>query len=98
MEVRRKGGSRYRRESDRLPFDVKVSSPPPRYLGRFRLDALTHGGDVLEHEGQSYVVKSVVFHYVMQNGKFVVNRKTVHVKSLARKSLDSYLNKLYKNS
>jgi len=98
MEVRRKGGAQYRRECDRLPFDVRVSSPPPRYLGRFHLDALTHGGDILEHDGQSYVVKSVVFHYALQNGKFVVHRKTAHVKSLARKSIDSYLNKLYKSS
>mmetsp|Transcript_5632 Transcript_5632/g.9904 ORF Transcript_5632/g.9904 Transcript_5632/m.9904 type:complete len:191 (+) Transcript_5632:99-671(+) len=100
LDLYRKGNksNHYKRDFDKLPFDVEVTGPPPRKLGRFLLDAFANGGDVLVHQENSYVIQSVVFHYVLRDGKFVVNRKTARVKSLARKSIESYLSNIYKSS
>ncbi|KAA8493331.1 hypothetical protein FVE85_8776 [Porphyridium purpureum] len=81
-----------------LPFDIQVVSPPPRMLGRQMLQSYLGNGDVLEYDGSHYLVKRVIFHYQFKQGKFCVERKTVEVKSIARKSLEAFLSKLYRDS
>uniref|UniRef100_A0A7S3E7F6 Uncharacterized protein n=1 Tax=Rhodosorus marinus TaxID=101924 RepID=A0A7S3E7F6_9RHOD len=80
---------------DLLPFDVNVLTPPSRSLGRFRLDPRLNCGDIVDYEGTSYVVRRVRMHYAFRNGTFVVTRKTAEVKTMGRKSLESYLERLY---
>lgn len=76
---------------DKLPFDVKIITPPPRHLGRFQLDARTHCGDVLEHGDSQFVVKSVRVRYKYSRGGYHVIGKQIEVKSLARKAIEVYL-------
>lgn len=81
-----------------LPFDVSIITPPPRYLGRFQLDPLTHCGDILEHNGHHFEVKVVRVRYRFREGRYKVVGKAVEVKSLARKALEVYLEqKFYKS-
>lgn len=96
MKVFRKGKKQY--QGDLLPFDVSVVSPPPTYLGRFKLDPRTHCGDVVEHDGQQFVVKKVRMQYKYSAGAYKMVKKTIEVKSLARKALESYLEKVLKDS
>lgn len=129
----RRGGGRHYRGDD-LPFDVRVISPPPRSLGRFRLHPRTQCGDVIElvsrggearlgrqadesasegegegegeeEEGQTeaYVVKRVRNRFVWSTqagGKAGVrmSRKTLEIKSLARKSIESQLERTLRES
>lgn len=87
---------RRQREQDLLPFDVNVITPPGHvYLGRFQLAARTHCGDIFEHEGRQFVVKRVTMHYrYAADGRPQVFRKTIDVKSLARKALEAYLERV----
>ncbi|KAJ8908236.1 hypothetical protein NDN08_008327 [Rhodosorus marinus] len=80
---------------DLLPFDIDVLTPPSRRLGRFRLDPRLNCGDIIDYDGTSYVVRRVRMHYAFRNGTFVVTRKTAEVKTMGRKSLESYLERLY---
>jgi len=89
------------RDVDKLPFEVMLISPGDtgsRLLGKFMLDPTTANGDMVEHDGNTYVVRKVIFHYTYKEGKFVVYKKTIEVKSLARKALETYLNQLYQSS
>ena len=85
-------------DGDLMPFDVKVVSPPPRYLGRFRLDPRTHCGDILDHGGQSYTVRQVRMRFQFRNGGVRVTKKTLDVKSLARKAIETFLEQTLRNS
>lgn len=91
-------GTRRPYKGDLLPFDVSVVSPPPSYLGRFQLDPRTHCGDVLEHDGQQFVVKKVRMQYKYSAGAYKMVKKTIEVKSLARKALESYLERVLRES
>lgn len=72
-----------------LPFDVTLVSPPPRSLGRFKLDSRTHCGDVIEQDGTHFVVKRVTRHYGYGvDGQAVVIRKSVDVKTFERRSIE----------
>eukprot|EP00177_Eucheuma_denticulatum_P000006 GFKZ01000015.1.p3 GENE.GFKZ01000015.1~~GFKZ01000015.1.p3 ORF type:complete len:167 (+),score=21.42 GFKZ01000015.1:969-1469(+) len=97
MRVFRRGAHRHD-SSDLLPFDVKVISPPPRRLGRFQLDPRTHCGDIVEHAGRHFVVKSVSMQYKYSAGAYRVVRKTIEVKSLARKAIEVYLERIMHDS
>lgn len=83
---------------DALPFDLKIISPPPRVLGRFMLNPRTNCGDVIEHEAKSYVVKRVRCHYRLERNGPTMFKKTVEIKSLARKSIESYLERTLRES
>lgn len=75
-----------------LPFDVNIISPPPRRLGSFRMDPRTHCGDIVEHDGQAYSVRRVRMRYrYKRNEGLKVTRKTLEVKSLARKAVERFL-------
>lgn len=97
MRVYRKGTRRLY-TGDLLPFDVEVISPPPMYLGRFQLDPRTHCGDVVEHNGSQFVVKRVRMRYKFTAGSYRVVRKCIEVKSLARKALETYLERVLHES
>ncbi|CDF39466.1 unnamed protein product [Chondrus crispus] len=97
MNVFRKP-SRRPSNGDVLPFDVSIVSPPPSYLGRFKLDPHTNCGDVVEHDGMHFVVKKVRMQYKYSAGAYKMVRKTIEVKSLARKALDSYLERVLRDS
>lgn len=97
LKVFRKGKLR-RVSGDLLPFDISIVSPPPMYLGRFQLDPYTHCGDVVEHNGHQFVVKRVRVQYKFSGGGYHVFRKKIEVKSLARKALESYLEKVWSES
>lgn len=99
MRVHRRNAKNKPYNGDLLPFDVTVISPPPAVLGRFRLDPRTHCGDIIEHNGRQFVVKRVRLHYRYDfNGKVIVYKKTIEIKSLARKSIESYLEKVLRDS
>lgn len=84
---------------DLLPFHVSVVSPPSRILGCFKLDARTHCGDVIEYDGQQFVVKSVTLHYNYgTDGRAVVARKSVDVKTLARFAIESSLEHTFRKN
>lgn len=83
---------------DLLPFDVQIVSPPPSFLGRFQLDPRTNCGDVVEHNGHHFVVKRVRLRYKYSGGTYQVFRKHIEVKSLARKALESYLERVWNES
>lgn len=92
LDVYRRGSRRRAYNGDLLPFDVTVVTPPPRTLGRFRLDARTHCGDVIEHAGAHFLVKSVTLHYRYgPDGRPNVVRKSIAVKTLARRALEMFL-------
>jgi hypothetical protein len=94
--VSRRGSSQpLRFDGDGLPFSVKIISPPPKYLGTFRLNPRTGCNDIIKHEECAYVVKRVRqhYHYDFDQGGFYMYKKTIEIKSLARKSLDQYLEK-----
>lgn len=97
MAVFRKG-KRRPQNGELLPFDVSIVSPPPTYLGRFQLDPHTHCGDVVEHDGHQFVVKRVCMQYKYSGGGYRVIRKTIEVNSLARKALESYLERVWNES
>lgn len=97
MRVYRKGTRRLY-TGDLLPFDVQITSPPPSFLGRFRLDPRTHCGDVVEHDGRQFVVKRVRMQYKYTAGSYRVVRKSIEVKSLARKVLETYLERVLDES
>lgn len=97
MKVFRKGAKK-QYHGDLLPFDVSVISPPPAYLGRFKLDPRTHCGDVVEHDGRHFVVEKVRMQHKYTAGAYKMVRKTIEVKSLGRKALESYLHKVLKDS
>ncbi len=85
-------GRKLESNGDLLPFHVKLVSPPPRVLGCFKLDPRTHCGDVIDYDGQQFVVKSVTLHYSYgSDGRAVVVRKSVDVKTLARLAIESAL-------
>lgn len=96
MTVYRKNGRR--RPVGELPFDVSIITPPPRYLGRFQLDPLTHCGDILEHDGHHFEVKVVRVRYRFREGRYKVVGKAVEVKSLARKAVEVYLERKFLKS
>lgn len=99
MTVYRKSGKKLPFEGDALPFDVKVISPPPHMLGRFKLHPRTNCGDVIEHDAKSYVVKRVRCHYRLErSGSPKMFKKTIEIKSLARKSIESYLERTFRES
>lgn len=99
MNVYKKNSNKKRRCNDELlPFDVSISSPPPEYLGRFMLDPTTHNGDIVEYDGRQFVVKRVRMRYRYQQGAFRMVGKTLEVNSLARKALESYLERTYNDS
>jgi hypothetical protein len=85
-------------QGDELPFNVTVVSPPPHSLGQFMLNPRTNCGDVIEHDEKSYVVKRVICHYRLQFGRPQMFKKTIEIKSLARKSLESFLEKTFNES
>lgn len=97
MTVHRKGGKKSY-NGDLLPFDVSTVTPPPKYLGRFRLDPHTHCGDIVEYDGIHFLVKRVRMLYKYTGGKHRMVRKKIEVKSLARKALESYLEKALEES
>lgn len=86
----RRGGRRHE-NGDLLRFNVTVSTPPSRQLGRFKLDARTHCGDIIEHDGYFFVVKSVTLHYRYGNGGARVVRKSIEVTSLERRAVEMRL-------
>lgn len=96
MTVYRRNGRR--RPIGELPFDVSIITPPPRYLGRFQLDPLTHCGDILEHDGNHFEVKVVRVRYRFREGRYRVVGKAVEVKSLARKAVEVYLERKFQKS
>ena len=87
-------------QEDMLPFDVNVISPPPRHLGSFLMDPRTHCGDIVEYDGQSYSVKSVRlrYRYRKNEGRPRVTKKTLEVKSLARKAIETFLERSFDHS
>jgi hypothetical protein len=92
MEVFRRGSIRPY-HGDSLPFSVKIVSPPPKTLGTFQLNPRTSCGDIIRHNDCAYVVKRVSQHYQynFQLGAAEMYKKSVEVKSIARKSLEQYL-------
>lgn len=98
VHVHRKGGKRKPYKGDLLPFDVRIISPPPSLLGRFKLDSHTNCGDIITHNGAHFLVKRVRMHYHYTNGRVEMQRKTVEVTSLARKAIELYLEKVLKDS
>lgn len=99
MHVYKKRGQRREAsQGDLLPFDVSIGTPPPEYLGRFKLDPRTHCGDIVEHAGRHFVVKSVRMRYKYLQGQYKMIGKAIEVKSLARKAIESYLEKAYQDS
>lgn len=97
MNVYNKSG-RQRHSSDLLPFHVSVVSPPPKYLGRFRLDPRTHCGDIVEHDGAHFEVKVVRLRYKYIRGQYQVVGKVIEVKSLARNAIEAYLERTLRES
>ncbi|KAI0560187.1 hypothetical protein FGB62_122g037 [Gracilaria domingensis] len=95
---KKRGQKRECSQGDMLPFDVSIGTPPPEHLGRFRLDPRTHCGDIVEHEGRHFVVKSVRMRYKYLQGKYRMIGKAIEVKSLARKSIEAYLEKALRES
>lgn len=83
---------------DSLPFDLRVISPPPHTLGRFMLSPRTSCGDVIEHDAKSYVVKRVRCHYRFERSGPTMFKKTVEIKSIARKSIENYLERTFRES
>ena len=82
-----------------LPFDVTLVSPPPRSLGRFKLDSRTHCGDVIEQDGTHFVVKRVTRHYGYGvDGRAIVIRKSVDVKTFERRSKELSLERALQNT
>lgn len=50
---------------------------------------------MFEHEGRQFVVKRVTMHYRYgSDGRPRVFRKTIDIKSLARKALEAYLERV----
>lgn len=103
VEVFRNGTER-KWAGDDMPFDVRVISPPPRHLGRFRLHPRTGRGDVIDMEGTSYVVKRVRSHFVWSAGGGSgqagpkLTKKTVETVSVARKSIEISLERSLRES
>lgn len=95
---KKRGQRREASQGDLLPFDVSIGTPPPEYLGRFKLDPRTHCGDIVEHAGRHFVVKSVRMRYKYLQGQYKMIGKAIEVKSLARKAIESYLEKAYQDS
>jgi hypothetical protein len=87
-------------DGDGIPFSVKIISPPPKYLGTFRLNPRTGCNDIIKHEECAYVVKRVRqhYHYDFDQKGFYMYKKTIEIKSLARKSLDQYLDETLRES
>ncbi|BAM79168.1 hypothetical protein CYME_CMD094C [Cyanidioschyzon merolae strain 10D] len=83
---------------DKLPFDVYVTTPPPYYLGQFKLDPRVHNGDILEFQNHAYVIKRTRLHYYYRNGEFRVGRKSVDVNTVARSHINSFLDRIYSRS
>lgn len=102
-EVYRNGKER-KWAGDDMPFDVRVISPPPRHLGRFRLHPRTGRGDIIEMGDTSYVVKRVRSHFVWSAGGGSgqagpkLTRKTVETVSVARKSIEISLERTLRDS
>lgn len=98
MTVYKRNGRRRQYNGDGLPFDVSVTSPPPQYLGRFQLDPRTHNGDIVEHDGRQFVVNTVRMRYKYSQGRYRMVGKAIEVKSLARKSIETFLERALRDS
>lgn len=99
MRVYKRNGSQRHGNGHLLPFDVSVISPPHAlFLGRFRLDPHTHCGDIVEHDGRHFIVQVVRMQYKWLRGKYRVFSKAIEVTSLARRSVETYLERSLRES
>jgi len=72
------------RRARRVPYEVKLITPPSKSLGTHSLPHNTHNGDKIEVDGESYIVSSVVLKYKRQGGRYVRNHNGLNVQSLSR--------------
>ncbi|KAG1680431.1 hypothetical protein FOA52_015524 [Chlamydomonas sp. UWO 241] len=98
-ERNRDAGKRlYKRGKARQPgrFEIQVVAPPPRSLGIFALPPLTHNGEMIEVDGDGYVVTATVFQFKLQKGKYVRDHNRLDVLPTGRWLLNQQLESLLK--
>lgn len=99
MQVFRKGKRRKSNDGrEKLPYDVHLITPPPRYLGRYILDPNTNCGDILETsslgEQEAFVVKRVKHKFKYRAGRYQMFAKEVDVTQVARAGVEAFLERL----
>lgn len=69
---------------DSLPFEVYDVVPPKRKIGTAKLPPMTSTGDTMWHGSKHYRVLRVSSHYKYEGGRFVMRKKVIDAKELAR--------------
>ena len=98
---RKKGGYRAYKpkdDRDRLMYELKEVTPPPRLLGEVRLAPNLGCGDILEYEANTYVVKTVSYRYQYSSGKYRMVGKGANVVQTGRDAIEKALGRLLQRS
>eukprot|EP00316_Scyphosphaera_apsteinii_P002954 CAMPEP_0119306342 /NCGR_PEP_ID=MMETSP1333-20130426/7124_1 /TAXON_ID=418940 /ORGANISM="Scyphosphaera apsteinii, Strain RCC1455" /LENGTH=121 /DNA_ID=CAMNT_0007309615 /DNA_START=158 /DNA_END=523 /DNA_ORIENTATION=- len=100
MLFRKKGGKGFRPykpkdNRDKLLFDVTNIVPPPKSLGRFRLEPVASCGDIVECRGKVFVIKKVFYRYTYTGGAYRMVGKAVHVKETSREAVEQFMQRVF---
>ena len=91
---RRKGQMKPRKpkdQRDKLLYEVREVTPPPRRLGTFRLEPSLACGDIMQHKDRTYVIKKVSYLYNFVGGAYRMTGKGAHVKETSREAIENSL-------
>lgn len=69
-------------------------TPPPRSLGIYALPPITHNGEEIEIDGQSYIVCTTIMQYKLNKGKYVREHSRLEVQPTGRYFLNMMLDSL----
>ncbi|KAL1498481.1 hypothetical protein AB1Y20_013806 [Prymnesium parvum] len=79
---------------DRLLYDVKEVTPPPKKLGTFRLEPSLSCGDIIQHKGRTFVIQKVSYMYSYVGGTYRMTSKGADVKETSREAVEKFMTRM----
>mmetsp|Transcript_34856 Transcript_34856/g.66966 ORF Transcript_34856/g.66966 Transcript_34856/m.66966 type:complete len:184 (+) Transcript_34856:175-726(+) len=83
---------------DKLLFEVREITPPPKRLGLFRLEPSTGCGDMIEARNTTFVIKKVAYKYMYSGGSYKMVSKGADVKETSRDAVEQFMNRMLDRS
>ena len=81
-------------QRDRLLYDVTEVTPPPKSLGRFRLEPNLACGDMMMYKDKTFVIKKVSYRYNYIGGAYRMVGKGASVKETSRDSVEAFMRRM----
>merc|ERR1711879_389557 len=81
-------------QRDRLLYSVMEITPPPKKLGKFRLEPSLSCGDIMQHQEKTFVIKKVSYIYSYIGGAYRMTGKGAEVKETSREAVESFMKRM----